>query len=284
MLKFNCSLSLITEISIQKLQHIVEKANFTGIEIQSLIDFLLQIGGQVGGEWVEKGRVDPTVQLRRQLEDLENRLKEKQDSTNALSTKITELRTELNTERSRNQQSRRQLESIAAVHQKQMDNAASTARERQSAAINELRASLEQEFQIKIQQQSQLVSNEGEQYQVQLQQLKSSLSDAELRASAAHQEHEELTQRCQKYEQHITSLEEKHAAEDSTKTNQIDDLKTQMVAADSSLQDTISNMNLITRERDELSIQTTQLKQDLSREQLSLTKTQHTLQVNFHTK
>ena len=242
---------------MQKLLQQVEKANLSNNEIQSIIDLLLHIDGSVGGEWVEKGKIDPTDQLRRKCEELEKTLSEQKDSNTTLSTKITELRSELNNERSRGQQARRQLETISATHQKQLD-AATAAKNDQTKALDQLKGKLEQDFKVELLKQTQILTTETEQLTNQVQQLKASLSEAELRCSVARQEHEELTQRCQKYEQHITSIEEKHASQLATH---------------------LASNTQVSNEREQLTHQINTLTQDLSKQSLTLTQTQHSLQV-----
>ncbi|TOF72031.1 hypothetical protein CGJ15_27685, partial [Vibrio parahaemolyticus] len=69
-----------------------------------------------GGDWVKKGKVDPITQLKRQLEELENRLRDKDEAHSALTAKITDLCSDLHGERSKSSKLKVQLDESAANH------------------------------------------------------------------------------------------------------------------------------------------------------------------------
>merc|ERR1739838_804839 len=203
--------SLVKE---EKLLPMVKGAHLSSGEIQMLIDILLNKQQASGGDWVEKGKgakADPTTILKRHLEETEKRLEDKEEAHKNLSAKITELRKELNGERSSVVKFKQQLEETNALQ--------STLKEKAESEKINLRNVLEREYQEKMLQLQQTI-NEGE-----VQQIKVALSEAEMRSTVLTQEHDELNQRCQKYEEHISALEEKKSAEAA-------ELQTQLGMAD----------------------------------------------------
>ncbi|XP_042207331.1 nuclear anchorage protein 1-like isoform X6 [Homarus americanus] len=248
----------ITTLSESKLLPMVQRAPLSGNEIQTLIDALLnkQQQNNAGGDWVKKGRVDPITQLKRQLEEVGNRLREKDEAHSALTAKITDLCADLHGERSRSSKLKAQLDESIANHTRQQEASAASAQAAQATRLNELRTSLEQEYQTKIQQQQQLVeqlqstTNESE-----VVTLRGSLSEAEMQAKVLRQEHQELTQRCQQYEEHIRALEEKRAGEDAARNAQLSEMQAQLQNADAARAQALSDLAAIDAERDALSEQ-----------------------------
>lgn len=213
----------------------LQNAPLSGVEIQTLIDVLLnkQQQNNAGGDWVKKGRVDPITQLNRQLEELENRLRDKEEAHSALSAKVTDLHGELRGERSRSSKLKAQLEEITANHARQLEVAAASANTTLTAKLNEQRAAIEQEYQVKLQQQQQVVeqlqsaSNDNE-----IATLRASLSNAEMQAKVLQQGQEDLTVKCQQYEEHIKALNEKRAGEDAARNAQLAELQAQLQNTD----------------------------------------------------
>ncbi|XP_071516282.1 uncharacterized protein [Panulirus ornatus] len=270
----------ISAMSQSKLLPMVQHAPLSGAEIQTLIDILLnkQQQNNAAGDWVKKGRVDPITQLKRQLEELENRLRDKDETQSALSAKITDLCSELHGERSRVTKLKTQLEDTIANHTRQMDAAASNAQSTQTARLNELRSSLEQEYQTKLQQQQQLVeqlqnaSNENE-----VTTLRASLDEAEMQAKMLQQEHAELTQRCQQYEEHIRAHEEKRAGEDAARSAQLTELQAQIHNADAARAQALAELAAMERDQEALAGQ-------LANENRKFTQLQHKLRETLHEK
>ncbi|XP_063235638.1 ribosome-binding protein 1-like isoform X12 [Bacillus rossius redtenbacheri] len=107
-------------VNVSLLVPLVRKAELSRSEIQILIDLLLnkqQEGPAVlDSEWIE-GRQDPVAKLKKQLADKEKALAEEQEASQAVQSKLRELRAELNSERSRLLQACRQLEESLAGRQ-----------------------------------------------------------------------------------------------------------------------------------------------------------------------
>ncbi|KAK8740092.1 hypothetical protein OTU49_003030 [Cherax quadricarinatus] len=270
----------VTTLSESKLLPMVQRAPLSGTEIQTLIDVLLnkQQQNSAGGDWVKKGKVDPITQLKRQLEELENRLRDKDEAHSALTAKITDLCSDLHGERSKSSKLKVQLDESAANHTRQQEAAAASAQAAQAARLNELRTALEQEYQAKLQQQQQLVeqlqsaSNESE-----VTALRASLSDAEIQTKMLRQEHEELTQRCQQYEEHISTLEEKRAAEEAARSAQLSELQAQLQSADAARAQALSEIAAMDAERNALNGQ-------LASDNAKYAQLQHKLQETLHEK
>lgn len=256
----------------------VQRAPLSGTEIQTLIDVLLnkQQQNNAGGDWVKKGRVDPITQLRRQLEEVESRLRDKDEAHSALSAKITDLCGELHGERSRSSKLKAQLEDTIANYTRQQEVAAANAKAAQASRLNELRASLDQEYQVKFQQQQQQLveqlqnaSNDKE-----VAAIRSSLTEAEMQTKMLRQEHEALTQRCQQYEEHIRALEEKRVGEEGARTAQLTDLQLKLQNTDASRAQALAELAAMQSERENLSTQ-------LTSGNAKVAQLQHTLQVTF---
>merc|ERR1712198_788177 len=213
--------SVLTE---EKLLPLVKGAQLSSGEIQTLIDILLnKQQASNGGDWVEKGaKADPATLLKRQLEETEKRLEDKEEAHNNLSARITELRN-----------------------------------------------ALEREYQEKIIQLQQNI-NEGE-----IQQMKVTLSESEMRSAVLKQEHDELNQRCQKYEEHISALEEKKSAEAA-------ELQTQLGISDAARAQALADVTALQAEHDALAEQLANLANDNTRELLA--QTQNQLQEIMHKK
>jgi len=136
---------VVTSISKEeKLLPLVKGAHLSSGEIQTLIDILLnKQQASNGGDWVEKGgKADPTTLLKRQLEETEKRLEDKEEAHKNLAAKITELRQELNGERSGSIKLKTQLEEINTLQL--------TLKEKAEAEKNNLRNVLEREYQKKL--------------------------------------------------------------------------------------------------------------------------------------
>lgn len=247
-------------MSESKLLPMVQRAPLSGTEIQTLIDVLLnkQQQNNAGGDWVKKGRVDPITQLRRQLEEVESRLRDKDEAHSALSAKITDLCGELHGERSRSAKLKTQLEDTIANYSRQQEVAAANAKAAQAARLNELRASLDQEYQIKFQQQQQLVeqlqsaTNENEAAA-----LRSSLSEAEVQVKMIRQDHEVLSQRCQKYEEHIRALDEKRVGEDGARNAQLAEYQVKLQNSDAARAQALAELAAMENERENMRAQIT---------------------------
>lgn len=85
------------------LNPLIQKAELSRTEIQFLIDQLLnkqQDNPQEHAEWTES-RADPVIKLKKQLADKEQSLKNEQEASISVQNKLLELRSELNSERSR---------------------------------------------------------------------------------------------------------------------------------------------------------------------------------------
>nr|XP_045593357.1 ribosome-binding protein 1-like isoform X6 [Procambarus clarkii] len=270
----------ITTLSESKLLPMVQRAPLSGNEIQTLIDVLLnkQQQNNAGGDWVKKGKVDPITQLKRQLEEVENRLRDKDEAHSALSAKITDLCSELHGERSKSSKLKTQLDESAANYLRQQEAAAASAQSAQAARLNELRTSLEQEYQAKLQQQQQLLdqlqstSNESE-----VTTLRASLTEAEMQAKMLRQEHEELSQRCQQYEEHIRVLEDKRNGEEVARNAQLSELQAQLQSADAARAQALAELAAMDADRNALSGQ-------LTGDKAKYAQLQHKLQEISHEK
>lgn len=223
---------------------------------------------------MKKGRVDPITQLKRQLEESENRLRDKEEAHSALSAKITDLCGELHVERSKASKLKAQLDEVATSHSRQLEVAAANAKSNLTARLNELRVALEQEYQAKLQQQQQQVveqlqkaSNENE-----VATLRASLSNAEMQAKVLKQGHEDLTQKCQQYEEHIKTLNEKRAGEDAARNAQLAELEAQLQNANAARSQALSQLAAMDGEHEALAAQ-------LTNETAKYAQLQHKLQV-----
>lgn len=255
----------------------VQRAPLSGTEIQTLIDVLLnkQQQNNAGGDWVKKGRVDPITQLRRQLEEVETRLRDKDEAHSALSAKITDLCGELHGERSRSAKLKSQLEDTIANYARQQEVAAANAKSAQTSRLNELRASLDQEYQIKLQQQQQLVEQlQNSTSDKELTTLRSSLNEAEMQTKMIRQEHEVLTQRCQQYEEHIRALEEQRVGEEGARHAHLQDMQLKLQTTDGARAQALAELASMESERDSLNAQ-------LASGNAKIAQLQHTLQVTF---
>lgn len=99
-------------VTFSLLTPLVQKAELSRSEIQILIDQLLnkQLDNPLEhSEWSE-GRADPVIKLKKQLAEKEKALADEQEASVAVQNKLKELRSELNTEKSRLSASVRQLE------------------------------------------------------------------------------------------------------------------------------------------------------------------------------
>ncbi|XP_032455138.1 kinectin isoform X13 [Nasonia vitripennis] len=99
-------------VNFSLLKPLVQKAELSRSEIQILIDQLLnkqQDNPLEHAEWTES-RADPVIKLKKQLADKEKALKDEQEASVSVQSKLLELRAELNGERSRFTANVRQLE------------------------------------------------------------------------------------------------------------------------------------------------------------------------------
>merc|ERR1712179_831736 len=112
--------------------------------------------------------------------------------------------------------------------------------------------------------------NEGE-----IQQIKAALSESEMRSAVLKQEHDDLSQRCQKYEEHISALEEKKSAETA-------DLQTQLGIADAARAQALADATALQAEHDVLAEQLANYANDNTKELLA--QTQNQLQETMHKK
>nr|XP_033324053.1 kinectin-like [Megalopta genalis] len=99
-------------VNVSLLMPLVQKAELSRSEIQILIDQLLnkQLDNpSEHSEWTE-GRADPVIKLKKQLAEKEKALADEHEANIAFQNKLKELRTELNSERSRLSANVRQLE------------------------------------------------------------------------------------------------------------------------------------------------------------------------------
>ncbi|KAG0711165.1 Ribosome-binding protein 1 [Chionoecetes opilio] len=250
-----------TTLGESKLLPMVQRAPLSGTEIQTLIDVLLnkQQQNNAGGDWVKKGRVDPITQLRRQLEEVETRLRDKDEAHSALSAKITDLCGELHGERSRSTKLKTQLEDTITNNTRQQEVAAANAKAAQTSQEKEVRATVDQEYQTKFQQQQTLLE--------QLQQsassdkesatLHSSLSEAEMQIKIMRQDQEVMTQRCQQYEEHIRGLEENRAGEDGARNAQLAEYQVKLQSSDTARAQALSELTTLQGEREAMRAQIT---------------------------
>ncbi|XP_006617308.1 kinectin isoform X2 [Apis dorsata] len=99
-------------VNVSLLMPLVQKAELSRSEIQILIDQLLNKqmdNPSEHSEWTE-GRADPVIKLKKQLAEKEKALADEHEANIAFQNKLKELRTELNSERSRLSANVRQLE------------------------------------------------------------------------------------------------------------------------------------------------------------------------------
>lgn len=241
-----------------KLLPLVQGAPLSETEIQTLIDILLnkQQQNDAGGDWVKKGRLDPITLLKRQLEDVENRLRDKDEAHSALTLKITDLCSELHGERSKASRLKAQLDETLVNHARQQEVAVNNAKAKHASSLNELRRTLEGEYEAKIQQQQKLIeqlqstSNESE-----ISALQASLNEAKMQATVLQQNHETVSQQCQKYQEHISALEKQRAVEETTLNEQVADMQTQLQKSDATRAQALAQLAALERERESLSAQ-----------------------------
>ncbi|XP_068248490.1 ribosome-binding protein 1-like isoform X9 [Palaemon carinicauda] len=260
-----------------KLVSLVQQSALSGNMIQLMIDILLdkQQQNNDGGEWVEKGKVDPLTQMRKQLEDVQSRLQDKDEAHKALTAKISDLRSELNGERSRAIKLKSQLDDTIANHTRQQEIAATNALSAQTAKLNDLRKELEQEYKTKMDQQQQILEQlKGSSDEAEITKLHSSLSEAEMQANMARQKTEELRLT---YDEHIRKLEEKLAAEEVNKNAQLAELHTQLANTDAARAKALAESTALAAERDSLSVQ-------LSSENNKYAQLQHKMQETLREK
>ena len=268
-------LLFFSAMSESKLLPMVQRAPLSGTEIQTLIDVLLnkQQQNNAGGDWVKKGRVDPITQLRRQLEEVESRLRDKDEAHSALSAKITDLCGELHGEKSRSAKLKNQLEDSIANSSRQQEVAAANLKASKEAKLAELRATLDQEYQIKFQQQQQLVEQlQGATNDTETASLRSSLSEAEMQSKIIRQDHEVLTQRCQQYEEHIRGLEEKRVAEEGSRNAQLAEFQVKLQNSDAARAQALAELATMENERETMRAQITS-------SNTKIAQVQHSLQV-----
>ncbi|CAK9822917.1 Ktn1 [Anthophora retusa] len=99
-------------VNVSLLMPLVQKAELSRSEIQILIDQLLNKqmdNPSEHSEWTE-GRADPVIKLKKQLAEKEKAFADEHEANIAFQNKLKELRTELNSERSRLSANVRQLE------------------------------------------------------------------------------------------------------------------------------------------------------------------------------
>lgn len=284
---------------------IIQRAQLSGGEVQTLIEALLnkQAGDasdQRDGEWVAKGRVDPVIQLRRQLEDAEGRLREQTDAQEALSAKIVDLRSELNSERGRSSVLKKKLESEGASWQQRLDAALASHNDVLAAKLAEARSALAKDYQAKLAKHQQTATTEQEaklqelrgcltemetqlkkenalkqESEAQCQQVQATLTEAQQQLQATSQEREELMTTCQQYQQHLASLKEQQEASINSRLYEV---QQKASASESAHSQAVMQLNQLAAERDRLQQQVNSLEgvRDV------LTQTQVKLKVSFY--
>ncbi|XP_043503518.1 ribosome-binding protein 1-like isoform X4 [Polistes fuscatus] len=99
-------------VNVSLLMLFIQKAELSRSEIQIIIEQLLNMqmdNPSEHSEWTE-GRADPVIKLKKQLAEKEKALTEEHEASVAFQTKLKELRSEFNAERSRLSANARQLE------------------------------------------------------------------------------------------------------------------------------------------------------------------------------
>lgn len=104
--------------------------------------------------------------------------------------------------------------------------------------------------------------------------LRASLSNAEMQATVLKQGHEDLTLKCQQYEEHIKALNEKRVGEDAARNAQLGELQAQMQSSDTARAQALAKLAAMEVEREALNSK-------LVNESSKYAQLQHKLQVMF---
>uniref|UniRef100_A0ABD2XI16 Ribosome receptor lysine/proline rich domain-containing protein n=1 Tax=Trichogramma kaykai TaxID=54128 RepID=A0ABD2XI16_9HYME len=228
-------------VNFSLLQPLVQKAELSRSEIQFLIESLLnkQQENPAGeqAEWSE-GRADPVMKLKRQLADKEKALRDEQEATAGVQSKLIELRQELNSERSRYTATVRQLEEAltaktteaATLHTRMQHILESHAAEKQGYArqIEQLQTKINEDAAIIVKMQEDQGHSHGQmqqemlnlrkQHEFQLNQLREQLS----------RKSEEITQ----IQAANMTLQQEFQATCDSSAHEIEVLRSQLVIAD----------------------------------------------------
>lgn len=102
--------------------------------------------------------------------------------------------------------------------------------------------------------------------------LRASISNAEMQATVLKQGHDDLAQKCQQYEEHIKSLNEKRAGEDAARNAQLAELEAQLQNANAARSQALAQLSAMDGEREALAGQ-------LTNENAKYAQLQHKLQV-----
>ncbi|CAB0031238.1 unnamed protein product [Trichogramma brassicae] len=228
-------------VNFSLLQPLVQKAELSRSEIQFLIESLLnkQQENPAGeqAEWSE-GRADPVMKLKRQLADKEKALRDEQEATAGVQSKLIELRQELNSERSRFTATVRQLEEAltaktteaATLHTRMQHILESHAAEKQGYArqIEQLQTKINEDAAIIVKMQEDQGHSHGQmqqemlnlrkQHEFQLNQLREQLS----------RKSEEITQ----IQAANMTLQQEFQATCDSSAHEIEVLRSQLVIAD----------------------------------------------------
>ena len=222
----------------------VQKAELSRSEIQFTIELLLnkQQENPAGeqAEWSE-GRADPVLKLKKQLADKDKALKDEQEASASVQSKLLELRAELNSERSRLSAQVRHLEEALAaklaeaqtLHTRMQHILESHAAEKQGFArqIEQLQTKVNEDAAIIVKmQEDQGQSHNKLQQELCAQRKQLELHAAEMRTTEASLK-AQLAQRvaqCQELESVNVSLQQELAATCETSTHDVEVLTQQL--------------------------------------------------------
>ncbi|KAF2365916.1 hypothetical protein FHG87_003329 [Trinorchestia longiramus] len=102
-------------INVQTILQTVEEAQLSSDQLQQVVDSLLAVAADGGWSEARKG---VEVAVTKKLEEANSTIARQQEAQSALTVKISDLRTDLNSERSKSTQLRKQLEAAVAEQQR----------------------------------------------------------------------------------------------------------------------------------------------------------------------
>ncbi|XP_014215655.1 kinectin [Copidosoma floridanum] len=247
-------------VTFSLLKPLVQKAELSRSEIQFLIDQLLnkqQDNPLENAEWTES-RADPIIKLKKQLSDKEKALKDEQEASQSVQSKLIELRHELNSDRSR----LRQLEEALTVksaeaqtlHTRMQHILESHAAEKQgfSRQIEQLQAKIAEDQAIILKMQEEQGQSHGQmqqeliaqrkQLELQISQMRDNENSLKAQLAQKHAENQELQSHHLSISQELQNAIERnaHDAEDFRQQNAI--LQEQLMHLDTQLQDVIRQL------------------------------------------
>ncbi|RXG69701.1 hypothetical protein Avbf_01602 [Armadillidium vulgare] len=209
------------------------------------------------------------------LKNANQNLDKESETNNALLAKISSLRNDLNSERSRSKSFQEELKSSSALLQQKLNELSSTHKDQISLQANEIRKKLSQEFQLKLTQKEEHLKAENEiniqkyksnltEMERQLQQLQSAHQSSEMNcenvrtllSETQHQlnnlskERDELFQTCQTYQQHLSNIKEQTSEHEMRLKTHLYDVQQKLKTSESSELQLISKMSQLSEEKE----------------------------------